>query len=62
METSGRRRKPAPIVGKATPPMVPVCQVGRVVKILMPPPPEARGLVDPAATKAASSFQTISGM
>lgn len=56
-EISGTMR--LPLLGMATPPMVPVCQEGCAVKMLMPPPPEPSGLL---GSEEVSSFQTISGM
>src|ERR1700728_3972660 len=53
-----------PLLGMATPPMVPTCQVGWAVKMLTPPPPEEMGLQlvpgQPEAAAVTSSFQTIS--
>ena len=66
MAMSGTMRWPG--LAMATPPTVPDCQLGWVVKMLTPPPPAERGAhplpVQPAdaAPAATSSFQTISGM
>jgi hypothetical protein len=56
---SGTMRWPG--LATATPPIVPACQEGWVVKMLTPPPPAESGLVA-SVFVVGSSFHTISGM